>query len=191
MSEKNGDYLNEEEKKFLLDLARQSIIHYLKKGERLKMEVDNPRLKEKRGAFVTLRVDGELRGCIGYPLPYKPLYQTIIDVAIAAATEDYRFPPLMEDELNNLSIEISVLTQPKKVDHPEQVIVGKHGIIITKGHHQGLLLPQVPLEYGWDLETYLNHGCLKAGLPAEEWKRGVDIEVFEAQVFSEDQYGQK
>jgi len=154
----------------------------------LKTEPASPRLKQKRGAFVTLHVNGELRGCIGYPLPYKPLYLTIIEVAVAAATEDYRFPPLMEEELDNLSIEISVLTLPRKVNKPEEVIVGKHGIIISKGLNKGLLLPQVPLEYGWDLETYLNHGCLKAGLPPDEWKRGVNIEVFEAQVFSEDEY---
>jgi conserved hypothetical protein TIGR00296 len=186
--ENNYDFLNEEEKKLLLKLARQSITHYLKNGEMLKTEPASPRLKQKRGAFVTLHVNGELRGCIGYPLPYKPLYLTIIEVAVAAATEDYRFPPLMEEELDNLSIEISVLTLPRKVNKPEEVIVGKHGIIISKGLNKGLLLPQVPLEYGWDLETYLNHGCLKAGLPPDEWKRGVNIEVFEAQVFSEDEY---
>ncbi|MBC7362728.1 MAG: AmmeMemoRadiSam system protein A [Candidatus Aminicenantes bacterium] len=191
MTEKNADFLNEEEKKFLLQLARQSIVHYLKNREMLDIEVDNPRLKEKQGAFVTLHVNGELRGCIGYPLPYKPLYQTIIEVAVAAATEDYRFTPLSEEELDDLSIEISVLTLPRKVERPEEVVVGKHGIIISKGLHKGLLLPQVPLEYGWDLETYLNHGCLKAGLPPDEWRRGVNLEVFEAQVFSEDDYRRK
>jgi AmmeMemoRadiSam system protein A len=188
MTEKNVDYLNDEEKKFLLKICRKSLVHYLKKEGMLEIEVDNPRLKEKQGAFVTLHVDGELRGCIGYPLPYKPLYQTIIDVAVAAATEDYRFSPLSEEELESLSIEISVLTLPRKVEKPEEVVVGKHGIIISKGLHKGLLLPQVPLEYGWDLETYLNHGCLKAGLPPDEWRRGVNLEVFEAQVFSEDDY---
>jgi len=189
MSENYG-YLNDEEKKFLLQLARQSINHYLKTREMLETKVDNPKLKEKQGAFVTLKVDGELRGCIGYPLPYKPLYQTIIEMAVAAATEDYRFPPLTEDELDGLTIEISVLTLPRKINKPEEVVVGKHGIIITKGLNKGLLLPQVPEEYGWDLETYLNHGCLKAGLPPDEWKKGVTLEVFEAQVFSEEDYRQ-
>jgi AmmeMemoRadiSam system protein A len=188
MTEKNGDYLTDDEKKFLLGLARKSIVHYLSKGKVLEIEVDNPRLKEKRGAFVTLHIDGQLRGCIGYPLPYKALYQTIMEVAVAAATEDYRFMPLSEEELKDLSIEISVLTLPRKVEKPEEVVVGKHGIIITKGLHKGLLLPQVPIEYNWDLETYLNHGCLKAGLPPNEWKRGVSLEVFEAEVFSEDDY---
>lgn len=186
MAEKS-DYLTEEEKKYLLQLARRSIIHFLKNHQMLEEEVENPRLKQKQGAFVTLKVNGELRGCIGYPLPYKPLYRTIIEMAVAAATEDYRFPPLRPEELNDLRIEISVLTLPRKVNKPEEVVVGRHGIIVSKGFNKGLLLPQVPLEYGWDLETYLNHGCLKAGLPADEWRRGVNLEVFEAQVFSEEE----
>ncbi len=189
MTEKN-DLLTEEDKKYLLQLARRSIVHYLKNRELLEVEeeeIQNPKLKQKQGAFVTLKVNGQLRGCIGYPLPYKPLYQTIIETAVAAASEDYRFPPLTEEELEDLVIEISVLTLPRKVKGPEEVVVGRHGLIVSKGFHKGLLLPQVPLEYGWDLETYLNHACLKAGLPADEWKRGVTLEVFEAQVFSEEE----
>ncbi len=185
----NPEYLTKEEKKYLLQLARRSITNFLKNRRRLEEEVENPKLRQKQGAFVTLKVNGQLRGCIGYPLPYKPLYQTIIEMAVAAATEDYRFPPLTEDELQDLVVEISVLTLPRKVKKPEEVVVGQHGIIISKGFNRGLLLPQVPLEYGWNLETYLNHGCLKAGLPADEWKRGVNIEVFEAQVFSEEEPG--
>lgn len=185
MTEHEDRPLTEEEKNFLLKLARQAITRYLESGEKFKAKVDNPRLQQKQGAFVTLHVNGELRGCIGYPLPYKPLYETVIDVAIAAATEDYRFPSISPDELDDLRIEISVLSLPRKVNRPDEVVVGRHGIIISKGFNQGLLLPQVPLEYGWDLETYLSHGCLKAGLPPDEWKRGVEIKVFEAQVFSE------
>ncbi len=186
MNNPDDRFLTEEEQAFLLKVARQAIEHYLKTGEKIKVKVENPRLQQKQGAFVTLHVNGELRGCIGYPLPYKPLLETIMEVAIAAATEDYRFPPLSLEELDDLKIEISVLSLPRKVERPEEVVVGRHGIIISKGYHQGLLLPQVPLEYGWDLETYLSHGCLKAGLPPDEWKRGVEIQVFEAQVFSED-----
>jgi len=185
----NPEYLTKEEKKYLLQLARRSITNFLKNRRMLEEEVENPKLRQKQGAFVTLKVNGQLRGCIGYPLPYKPLYQTIIEMAVAAATEDYRFPPLTEDELQDLVVEISVLTLPRKVKKPEEVVVGQHGIIISKGFNRGLLLPQVPLEYGWNLGTYLNHGCLKAGLPADEWKRGVNIEVFEAQVFSEEEPG--
>ncbi|HRD02767.1 MAG TPA: AmmeMemoRadiSam system protein A [Candidatus Saccharicenans sp.] len=188
MAENSSDFLNDEEKLFLLKLAREAITFYLREGQLPAISTDNPELTKKQGAFVTLKVNDQLRGCIGYPLPFKPLYQTVLEMAIAAATEDYRFPPLSQDELDKLSIEISVLTRPKKINRPEEVIVGRHGIIISKGYNQGLLLPQVPVENGWDLETYLSHGCLKAGLSPDEWRRGVNIEVFEAQVFSEDDY---
>ncbi len=183
-----SDLLNDEEKKFLLQLARNSIQYFLKNRKLPEIEVENQKLKQKKGAFVTLKVGGELRGCIGYPLPYKPLYRAVMEMAVAAATEDFRFPPLSEDELDSLTIEISVLTLPRKVESPSEIVIGKHGIIVRKGHHQGLLLPQVPKEYGWDLTTYLEHGCLKAGLSPDEWEKGVTLEVFEAQVFSEEDF---
>ncbi len=174
-----------EEKKELLKIAREAIENYFKDGiKRYPLEVSES-LKEERGVFVTLHVNGMLNGCIGYPLPFKPLYQAVVDNALAAAFEDYRFPPLKEEDLPFTDIEISVLTVPVPVSSPSEVKVGKHGIIITKGYKRGLLLPQVPLEYGWSLEEYLSHGCLKAGLPSDEWKKGVQIEVFEAEVFSE------
>jgi len=177
--------LNKNQQQFLLRLARQTIEHYLKSGKAPQVKIEDEYLKGKRGAFVTLKVNDQLRGCIGYPLPYKPLYETIIDVAISAATQDYRFPPLTHDELKETKIEISVLSLPQSIKDIKEIEVGRHGIIISKGLNKGLLLPQVPLEYGWDLETYLRHGCLKAGLDEEEWKKGIQIEVFEAQVFSE------
>jgi len=177
--------LAKDQEMFLLSLARQAVEHYLTAGEKLRIKVEEPVLKEKRGAFVTIKVDGELRGCIGYPLPVKPLYQTIIDMAIAAATEDFRFRSLGLGELEKAKFEISVLSLPVEVKNPSEVEVGKHGIIISKGFNKGLLLPQVPCEYDWDLETYLCHGCLKAGLDKDEWKKGAQIEVFTAQVFSE------
>ncbi len=181
-----SDLLDKEEQQFLLSLARQTIEHYLKTGEPPTTEpVENKKLQEKRGAFVTLKVEGQLRGCIGYPLPIKPLFETIIDMAIAASTQDYRFVPLTPEELPQTRIEISVLSLPQPIKDISDVEVGKHGIIVSKGFHRGLLLPQVPLEYDWDRETFLRHGCLKAGLDEEEWKRGVKIEVFTAQVFSE------
>ena len=180
-----NELLNEEEQRFLLGLARQVITGHLKAAKPPEAKVPFKNLLEKRGAFVTLKVDGHLRGCIGYPLPVKPLHETISEMAIAAATQDYRFPPITLDELPKTEIEISVLTVPRPVKDPDEVEVGKHGIIISKGFSKGLLLPQVPLEYGWDRETYLRHGCLKAGLDEEEWRKGARIEVFEAQVFAE------
>ena len=169
----------------LLDLARSAIRRHLGAEKTKKTIAADPILDEPRGAFVTLEVDGQLRGCIGYPLPYKPLAQTIQEVAVSAASQDYRFEPLRGEELDRLKIEISVLSLPKPVQSPEEVEVGRHGIIISKGNYRGLLLPQVPVEYGWDRETFLSHGCLKAGLRPDEWKKGAEIEIFTAQVFSE------
>jgi len=180
-----SDLLDKNQQKFLLGLARQAIEHHLKSEEPTKVSVEDELLKEKRGAFVTLKVNDQLRGCIGYPLPCKPLYETIIDVAVSAATQDFRFQTLTLDELNETKIEISVLSLPRAIKDVNEIKLGKHGIIISKGPNKGLLLPQVPAEYSWDLETYLRHSCLKAGLDEEEWKKDALIEVFEAQVFSE------
>jgi len=180
-----SEFLNEDQKRYLLGLAREAVTSRVQTGRTIKAETKDPVLLAKRGAFVTLKVKGELRGCIGYPLPHKPLAEAVAAMAIAAATQDYRFEPLVESDLPNLDIEISVLTLPRPVKDVHDVAVGKHGIIVSKGPYKGLLLPQVPLEYDWDLETFLRHGCLKAGLAENEWKKGVTIEVFEAQVFSE------
>jgi len=179
------DALSKDQKSFLLDLARRTISFYLEKGGSLNEKSDDPLLLEKRGAFVTLKVDNELRGCIGYPLPHKSLLDTIIDCAIAAATQDFRFTSIKKEELSRLNIEISVLTLPRKIKDAREIKIGEHGIILSKGQHRGLLLPQVPVEWDWDLETYLNHGCLKAGLAEDEWEKGVTNEIFSAQVFSE------
>lgn len=176
--------LTVEEERTCLKLARQALQYYYETGRRLHSPVRSGTLKEKRGAFVTLTMAGELRGCIGYPLPVKPLDEAVVEMAIAAATQDPRFEPLAANELNNIKIEISVLGLPEPSD-PDHVEVGRHGIIVSKGRSKGLLLPQVPVEQGWDRETFLRHGCLKAGLPPDEWKRGAEIEVFTAQVFSE------
>lgn len=179
------DHLSKEQQNYLLDLARRTINHYLDRGRPLKEKTDDPLLQQKRGAFVTLKVENELRGCIGYPMPYKSLLETVIDCAIAAATQDFRFPSIKEEELSRLKIEISVLSLPWKVEDISEIKIGEHGIIVSKGPHRGLLLPQVAVEWNWDRETFLNHGCLKAGLAEHEWKKGASLEVFSAQVFSE------
>jgi AmmeMemoRadiSam system protein A len=177
--------LNKDQQEFLLDLARGAIREYLKSGKTSKVKIKDEMLREKRGAFVTLKVNDELRGCIGYPLPYKPLYETVTEVAISSATQDFRFKPLSLGELDETKIEISVLSLPRPVKDIKEIEIGKHGIIISKGINKGLLLPQVPVEWDWDVETFLSHGCLKAGLPEDEWKKEAQIEIFEAQVFSE------
>ncbi|OGD18571.1 MAG: AMMECR1 domain-containing protein [Candidatus Aminicenantes bacterium RBG_16_63_16] len=180
-----GNPLIPDEERVCLELARRAIAHYFKTGGHLRTPIKTGTLKEKRGAFVTLTVDGELRGCIGYPLPVKLLDETIIKMAVAAASHDTRFAPLLPEEMDRLRIEISVLGLPEPVTSPMDVEVGRHGIIVSKGSNRGLLLPQVPVEHAWDRETYLRHGCLKAGLGPDEWRKGAKIEVFTAQVFSE------
>ncbi len=177
--------LTAEEQTCLLGLARRALEHYFERGGLLRAPCDNEFLAAERGAFVTLHEGEELRGCIGYPLPVKSLWLTVVEMAVAAASQDFRFEPLRREELGRIRIEISVLGLPRPVDRPAEVEVGKHGIIVSKGFHKGLLLPQVPVEQGWDRETFLRHGCLKAGLPADEWRKGVRLEVFTAQVFSE------
>ncbi len=179
--------LSPEQKKFLLRLARQAIENYLQTGEYIKPQVSDEALLEKKGAFVTLKTGGELRGCIGYPLPIKSLVETIIEMAVASATQDFRFRSLDLEELPLTTIEISVLSLPRPIENIQEIEIGRHGIIISKGAARGLLLPQVPLEYNWDLETYLAHGCLKAGLEPNCWKRGAKIEIFEAEVFNEEE----
>jgi len=180
-----SDILDKTQQRFLLRLARQAIERKLATGETIKARTKDPLLIEKRGAFVTLKAGERLRGCIGYPLPCESLAKTVIDSAILAATQDFRFEPVTPDELADIRIEISVLSLPRPALDYHEVEVGKHGIIISKGRNKGLLLPQVPVEYNWDRETYLRHGCLKAGLDEDAWEKGANIEVFSAQVFSE------
>lgn len=178
-------FLNETQQRALLDLARQAIAFYLETGDKLKTAAEDNTLVEERGVFVTLKVQGELRGCIGYPIPFKPLFETVIDAAISAATQDFRFQPLNQNELAETKIEISVLSPPRRIEDVSEIQVGEHGIVISKGGRKGLLLPQVPVEWNWDRDAFLKHGCLKAGLDGDEWKKGAVIEIFSAQVFSE------
>jgi len=178
------DY-SKEEKKELLNLARITIEKYLEDGSKEYPETDNPGYREKRGVFVTLHKKGDLRGCIGYPLPTKPLIEAVVDNAVSSAAEDFRFNPVSPDELKDIDIEISILTEPQKVGSYKDIVVGRDGIIISKGLMRGLLLPQVPIEQGWNLEEYISYGCRKAGLPPDEWKRSVEIETFQGIVFGE------
>ncbi len=178
--------LSREERALLLFLARKSIEDYFEGTFSIKVpEPKYSRLFEKRGAFVTLKKHGNLRGCIGVLEPLYPLYETVQRMAISAAFEDPRFPPLSPEELPEIKIEISVLSPMEKAN-PEDVIVGKHGIYIIKGFNRGVLLPQVPIEFGWDRETFLKHGCLKAGLHPDCYKDpDTELFIFSAEVFEE------
>ena len=179
-----SEIVSREDQLLLLQLARNSILVTLQKGRKLPVvESLSPMLREKRGVFVTLWLE-ELRGCIGFPYPVKPLAQAVQEAALGAALEDHRFPPVRLEELARIEIEISVLTQPKVLE-PSQLKLGVHGLIVSKGERSGLLLPQVAMEYGWDEEMFLAQTCVKAGLPKDAWRKSADLYSFEAQVFSE------
>jgi AmmeMemoRadiSam system protein A len=177
--------LTKKEQEALLRLARETIKEFLKNGKRKRFENENPKLNQPGGVFVTIKIDNNLRGCIGYITSPRPLYQTVIEAAIAAAVNDPRFTPLTIPELAKAKLEISVLTPPREITNIEEIEVGKHGLIITKGFNKGLLLPQVASEEGWDRLTFLKYTCLKAGLLPDAWDKDAKIEIFSAQVFRE------
>jgi len=179
--------LNAEEKKKLLLMARQSIINYLSKGN-IEISDENQLPKiflEKYGAFVSLYANGNLRGCIGQMQPDQALYKTIQEMAVAAAIHDTRFDPVSLDEVAKIDIEISVLSPLKKINSIDEIIPGKHGILIKKGLRSGTYLPQVAIKTGWNTEQLLSH-CAeeKAGIGWEGWK-DADIYIYEAIVFAE------
>ncbi|MGE5127403.1 MAG: AmmeMemoRadiSam system protein A [Betaproteobacteria bacterium] len=181
-----GPELTEEERRRLLGIARGALEAHFS-GGRGGRPAAGGALGEPRGAFVTLRrrEDGELRGCIGTMEPERPLAEAVARMAVAAATQDGRFDPVTSDELPQLQIEISALG-PLQPIRPEEVEVGRHGLLISLGGRRGVLLPQVPLEHGWDRETFLEHTCWKAGLPEDAWRRaGVELLGFTADVFGE------
>jgi AmmeMemoRadiSam system protein A len=177
--------LTAEERDALLQAARESIAAHFQR-RRPQLPAATGALAEKRGAFVTLhRGDGELRGCVGMMRSDRPLLETVARMAVASATEDGRFDPVTEAELDGLKIEVSALG-PLEPIRPEEVEVGRHGLLIAYGGRRGVLLPQVPVEHGWDRETFLAHTCWKAGLPEDTWRKPeVELLGFTATVFSE------
>lgn len=181
-----GVTLTETEKKDLITIARTTLENHIRGKAVPQFTPATDRLKELCGAFVTLKKHGQLRGCIGYVQGIKPLYQTVSEMAIAASTQDPRFRPVQPQELKDIKIEITALTPLERISDPNTIEVGKHGILIKQGWYQGLLLPQVATEEGWDRETFLANTCLKAGLPPDAWKApNTEIYVFSGQVFDE------
>ena len=186
-----------EEGKFLVNLARQTVTEYLKKGKVLQVpESVSTKLMEPCGVFVTLNSlhNGAktLRGCIGLPYPTTPLVQAVIDAALSAATQDPRFPPVAPEELDQLIFEVSVLTPPERVevekptDFPSKIKVGQDGLIVEKSYCKGLLLPQVPVELNWNEEEFLCQCSMKAGLPPDSWLlKDTKIYRFQAIIFEE------
>ncbi len=176
--------LTSDDKASLYAIARTAIEYAATMKKLPDVEIKSDVLKEKRGAFVSLHRHGNLRGCIGYIHPSKPLYQTVQEMAIAAAFNDPRFGPVSHNELDDLDIEISVLTPMKKIEDIKEIEIGKHGLYIINKHHHGLLLPQVATNYGWNKKTFLEQTCMKAGLPKDAWMdNDTEIYIFSADIF--------
>jgi len=194
-------YYTDDEGKFLVKLARKTIETYLLEKKKIKPPEDTPeKLKQNSGVFVTInklvgekkKREHELRGCIGFPMPIKPLVEATIDAAIEAAFHDPRFSPLDADELDDIVVEVSILTPPKKLEvsdpreYPLKIKIGRDGLIIRYGFYSGLLLPQVPVEQGWDENLFLSYTCYKAGLPPDCWhNKNVEVYTFQAEIFEE------
>lgn len=176
--------LRDEERLFLLRLARESIEHAVRGRRAAPQDPSSPALREPRGAFVTLKSSGQLRGCIGNVMPTQPLHRAVQECAYLAALRDPRFEPVRAAEVPGLRIEISALS-PLAPISPNQIEVGRHGLMISMGLRRGVLLPQVPAEWKWDRERFLEETCLKAGLPRDAWQHGAKIECFTAEYFSE------
>lgn len=177
----------------LVITARTAVTEYLKSGKKFMPSDDfTSRFSFNSGVFVTLGKKGELRGCIGYPTPDRKLYQSLLEAALASATEDPRFLPVKYEELDKISFEVTVLTPPEAIkvndplEYPSVIKVGRDGLVVKWEFGSGLLLPQVPVEYGWDEEEFLSHTCQKAGAPDDCWKqRSTMILRFEGIVFKE------
>ncbi len=178
--------LTENDCRELLRIARISLEEWLHAGRAPTGSPHRPSLLERRSVFVTIEVAGKLRGCIGRIDPETPLYRTVTDLTVSAATADARFPPVRVDETPQARIEISLLSVPERIAAPAEIAIGTHGLLITRGARRGLLLPRVPVEHAWDVETFLGQTCHKAGLADDAWRQPeTAIERFTAQVFSE------
>ena len=190
---KDNINISEKDGQILVKTARMVVTDYLKNGSKTEL---GKKFQEdfsfNSGVFVTLNNPLGLRGCIGYPLPDKKLFNALEEAAISAATEDPRFPPVKFEELDSITFEVTVLTPPTKIEvsdsqeYLSKIKIGQDGLIVKYGYNSGLLLPQVPVEYGWNEKEFLEYTCEKAGLPKEYWqKEDVEILKFEGIVFKE------
>ena len=178
----SGDY-SPSERSLLLKLAHASIEAAVE-GREFAPAGPSAHLAEPRGVFTTIYLRGQLRGCVGYVFALAPLYRGVAETARAAAFDDSRFMPVSRDEAYELEVALSVLS-PLAPIAPAQVEIGRHGLLVSKVGHRGLLLPQVPVEHGWDRITFLEQTCLKAGLAEDAWKKGATLEGFTAEVFGD------
>lgn len=182
----DDNVLNKSQKQALLNIAKQTVESFVKTDKIPEFNITDERLNKREGAFVTLHREGKLRGCIGQIIPSdEPLWQVVLEMAVAAASEDNRFLPVNEEELDKLDYEISVLSAPERIDDWQKIELGKHGVIVKSGRYSGVFLPQVAAETGWSKEEFLSQLCTqKAGLPADCYKdKDVELLVFTAQVF--------
>lgn len=194
---KDYSNLSDSDGEKLVKTARAVVTEFLKTKNKMKLDKDfEESFSSNAGVFVTLNHKSNLRGCIGYALPDKKLYNALQEAAISAATEDPRFPSVAFEELDQITFEVSILTPPQEIEvsdpqeYPSKVKVGRDGLIVKSGFNSGLLLPQVPKEYGWNEEEFLDHTCEKAGLPKEQWKeKDTKILKFEGIVFKEQDPG--
>ncbi len=179
--------LTSEERSLILRLARDSIAARLKGlvAPKAAPPEAGGALCARSGVFVTLKRFGALRGCIGNFTSELPLYENVMEMALAAAFSDPRFNPLRAEELADIDIEVSVLSPMREIDYVKEIEVGRHGIYIQKGYARGVLLPQVAVENNFDRETFLDHTCMKAGLAPGCWKEGARVSIFEAEIFGE------
>jgi len=176
-----------EERGMLLRVAHESILSAFADQDLPKVS-PSAHLAEPRGVFTTLYLQGSLRGCVGYAMPVAPLFRAVAETARAAAFDDSRFWPVTEAEAPELEISLSVLSLLFPI-HPDEVEVGRHGLVVSFGAHRGLLLPQVPVEGGWDRATFLEQTCHKAGLPSDAWRKDATLEAFTAEVFGDSERG--
>jgi AmmeMemoRadiSam system protein A len=177
--------LLEDEQIVLLQIAREAVRSYLSEATPRIPYIPSGALTEPRALFVSLHRGSKLRGCIGNIYPSDPLYRTVAECAISAAVGDPRFEPLNMTDLNQVTFEISVLSPMELVQRPEEIDVGKHGLLISKQQARGLLLPQVASQNGWNRDRFLSETCRKAGLQPNDWKEGATIHRFTAQIFTE------
>jgi hypothetical protein len=185
-TEKDFGPFSANDRRVLMELAKNAVAAAANRTNFQPDEPESKLLSDPGAAFVTLKKKGQLRGCIGHVVARVPLFKCIADVARSAAVQDMRFSPVSPEELNDLTYEISVLTTPEPTT-AEQVVVGRDGLIMSRGGRSGLLLPQVPIEWNWDREQFLQHTCRKAGLPLDCWKdQNTEIKSFQAIIWGED-----
>ena len=173
---------SEADRQTLLRIARDAIVAHVRGGVAPTLEIGGA-LSQPADAFVTLHRGGELRGCIGRLQAHEPIAHVVAHCAVAACSDDPRFPPVTAEELDGLEIELSILGPIEPVASLEDIDVGRHGLVVERGFHRGLLLPQVAIERKWDRKTFVEETCRKAGLPRDAWQAGATVSTFEADVF--------